>query len=364
MESAFKFMAFGDCLLENKFINSLNFKDICKILNTNDFITFNLETTVSGLEGKKKDKAFNFKTGYDNLYAFKNSINCPIICNIANNHIFDYGEECFIDTIENLNKSNIYYTGYSSNLDIEQGVICVNINNTKIAFIGAYNGDNVSVNNIGLTSIKNIHDKVIYAKKIADLVILHLHWGEELSLCQSPRQVNIAHKLVDLGADIIIGHHPHVIQAIEEYKDSLIIYSLGNFQIVTSDVNDKYSHIIQVFVDRSRKINYKLIPVIIKNTIPNALNKINDEHKNYKKIVSLNKYYLENCTWINFYCEAVESFFSDSFSAWRLRKLKKEKNLYFKFIRWCMTKKVITMFFVYLFNKMFRIKEKNYEKIS
>lgn len=167
MESAFKFMAFGDCLLENKFIDSLNFKDICKILNTNDFITFNLETTVSGLEGKKRNKAFNFKTDYDNLYALKNSINCPIICNIANNHIFDYGEECFIDTIENLNKSNIYYTGYSSNLDIEQGITCVNINNIKIAFIGAYNGDNVSVNNIGLTPIKNIYDKVIYAKKIS-----------------------------------------------------------------------------------------------------------------------------------------------------------------------------------------------------
>jgi poly-gamma-glutamate synthesis protein (capsule biosynthesis protein) len=75
---------------------------------------------------------------------------------------------------------------------------------------------------------KDVIADILAARKVADIVILFLHWGEELEPQESPEQVTLAHHLIDAGADAIIGGHPHVTQGIEWYKDHPIVYSLGN----------------------------------------------------------------------------------------------------------------------------------------
>jgi len=74
-----------------------------------------------------------------------------------------------------------------------------------------------------------IKEDIRSIKNKVDFVVLSLHWGIELSEYPSPEQVEMAHRLVDAGAEVIIGHHPHVLQGIERYKRGLIFYSLGNF---------------------------------------------------------------------------------------------------------------------------------------
>lgn len=366
MEEEIEFLIFGDCALEEGFIKSEQVKKFYNYFNRYDFITFNLETVVSNLNGVKKDKAFNFKTEVKNLRKFKENINIPIICNIANNHIFDYGNECFEDTIKNLKKLDIKYTGISENTDLRQGITYINIKSKKIAIIGAFNGDNVSDNKMGLTAInEELLNKVEYAKGTSDIVIVHLHWGQELSLAQTPNQVKFAHKLINKGANLIIGHHPHVIQATEIYKKSLIIYSLGNFQIKCSDniIKQKYSNIIKVNIDSNKKIKFKKIPIFIKNNIPQIINLDElDKIIYYDNICNINKFYLSKNSWVYFYCESSKLFIEDSFLAWKIRKQKKEKFLYLKFIRWFISINTMKMILANSLNKLFKIREKVYER--
>jgi len=364
LKNGVKIISFGDFLLEDKFVHSYEYKKFIKLFNEYDIVTFNLETTVSDLAGKKQDKSFNFKTGLKNLCTLKSDVSAKLVCNIANNHIMDYGEECLNDTIKNLKENSILYTGYSKNLKIKEGITFIDVNNKRLAFIGAFNGFNVTLDKSGLTPINDsIYDKVKYAKKNADYVVVHLHWGEELSLSQTPKQVKIAHKLVDFGADIILGHHPHVIQANEIYKNSLIIYSMGNFQLRADehDKNTRYANMFEIEI-YNQDINYNVIPIYIDDNIPTILNE-NDKEKygRYKYIEKYNKYYLKKNSWMLFYCNASRKFFKDSLNSWDIRKRKGEKNLKYKKVRWFISKHTLIMSFFFLISILFNIKEKEYE---
>lgn len=128
------------------------------------------------------DKAYNFKTKIDNFKLFIEKIKIPILCNIANNHVYDYGDDCFKDTLLILEENKVFYTGYSKNLNIDERITFIKIKQKIIAFIGAFNGNNVNKYKEGLTAIDdNLYKKVKYAKDKSDYVIVHLHWGEELS---------------------------------------------------------------------------------------------------------------------------------------------------------------------------------------
>lgn len=367
MKNKISFITFGDCLFEDEFIKSNQINRFINKYNKCDFITFNLETVVSDLPGSRKEKSFNFKTKLHNMEEFYNQVKVPIVCNIANNHVFDYGKECFLDTINNLENLNVHYTGISKNLNLEQGITFINIKNYNIAFIGAFNGNNVEKNKIGLTPINNIlFDKVEYAKKKASFVIVHLHWGHELALSPSPKQVEIAHKLVESGADIILGHHPHVMQGIEKYNKSLIIYSLGNFQIqcAKDQCNEEYSNILEIEICDNSEISYKKTPIFIDGRIPNIINKGDIKLEKYNSICKINEFYLEKNNWKYFYCDVCNEYIRDSFNSWKIRKNNNERLIFFKFIRWIMNKLTITMFVMYLFNKIFKIREKIYEKFQ
>ncbi len=108
--------------------------------------------------------------------------------------------------------------------------------------------------------------QVAAAAKEADFVIVSLHWGTEYDATADSSQQNLAHKLIDAGADLILGHHPHVIQGLEIYKDGLIAYSLGDF------IFDHYSRatgeafVLQVTLQREGPPSGKIIPVYLHDT--------------------------------------------------------------------------------------------------
>lgn len=189
-------------------------KRLDNIFKQDDFTTVNLETTLTNAT-KKAVKKFRFKG--DPSYAKILTFGGIEAVNLANNHSHDYLQKGFDDTIISLKKQNIGYFGYNdSYLTTVKGV--------KIGALG-YEGWNDSPE----LRVKINNDIQQLRKAGAKIVLIHFHWGIERDYVPNQTQKNLAHYAIDHGADLILGHHPHVVQGIEEYKGKFIAYSLGNF---------------------------------------------------------------------------------------------------------------------------------------
>jgi poly-gamma-glutamate synthesis protein (capsule biosynthesis protein) len=228
-----KILFVGDIMMTRSVearINDLNKKFIFPFLNILDYLR-SFDYVIANLEGAISDKG----TKVGSKYSFrmkpevaedlsKTNIN---VVNLANNHIFDYGKIAFEDTLKNLEKNNIKYFGNSYKpLIIEKEGI-------KIGFLGFSDflkHLEVKENKIGIAIINDkISEMIKKAKEKVDILIVSFHWGEEYKKIANERQRKLAKIAIDSGADLVIGHHPHVIQNIEKYKDKFIFYSLGNF---------------------------------------------------------------------------------------------------------------------------------------
>lgn len=156
------------------------------------------------------------------------------IMSIANNHIFDYGREAMEDTFLNLKKDGIEYTGGGFSEKEAHSPIILRIKGTRFAFL-AYLGLGSEAwsakgSSSGIAWLNDrISEDIKLAKEKADLVVVSMHFGQEYQESPDSWQKYFSHLAIDSGADLVIGHHPHVIQPIEEYKGGYIAYSLGNF---------------------------------------------------------------------------------------------------------------------------------------
>lgn len=191
------------------------FKGVYNILSKDDLTIANLESPLTDAsEEYRVEKTFNFKgdTDYTNILS-EGSIE---VVNLANNHTYDYGEKGYNDTINILEKANIPYFGYENYSILE-------IEGIKIGLAGltGWNEDVAKENTE--KAIEYFQDNNI------DLIIMTYHWGIEREYNQNEVQENIARHAIDSGADLVLGHHPHVLQGIENYKGKYIVYSLGNF---------------------------------------------------------------------------------------------------------------------------------------
>lgn len=190
------------------------FQNLQSILGKDDLTIANLETTFTDAT-KKQDKRFNFKG--DPSYANILTEGSVEVVNLANNHTMDYWKEGYEDTKNTLSQHSIDYYGYET-IHIEE------VDGIKIGFAGF----NV------LKGYKQAKEDVIDALEYMKLnnvqiKIITFHWGIERDYQFNKEQQELAHLSIDQGADLIVGHHPHVLQGIEQYKNKYIIYSLGNF---------------------------------------------------------------------------------------------------------------------------------------
>jgi len=196
--------------------NSYFFKNVKSIFKNDDMTIVNFEGTLSN-RGSRVDKkwAFRGKPSYIDILT-EGSVEAVAF---ANNHVRDYGDVSYNDTIECFKKAGIVYSSYST----------VGIYEVKDIRIGM-----ISIQECGVAK-KTYEDtlrKAIKAvkKKKPDLLIVSFHWGTEYTYKPNKAQVDLARMAIDEGgADLVLGHHPHVLQPIEKYKDAYIVYSLGNF---------------------------------------------------------------------------------------------------------------------------------------
>ncbi|MCY6484552.1 CapA family protein [Clostridium aestuarii] len=189
------------------------FKNVYDIFSTDDLTIANLEGTFTSAT-KKASKSFTFKGPSD--YAKILTSGSIEGVNLSNNHIYDYLEKGYKDTKAALVSEKVNYFG-------EGDIWTTEINGIKLAFLG-YRGfhNSKDFQNKLQNDIKSLKNQNY-------IVIVTLHWGQESHYSPNSTQKNIAHFSIDNGADLIIGHHPHVVQGIEKYKNKIICYSLGNF---------------------------------------------------------------------------------------------------------------------------------------
>ncbi len=159
----------------------------------------------------------------------------PITVCLANNHMLDYGEQGFNDTIHNLSVAGIGYFGAGSINNNCNNPYFITVDGVCIGLIGyaCYStnavftdGEQTGVNPVVLESIVN--DIAIARSQGADRIVVSLHWGAEEVFLPKPDDIRIAHEIIDAGADMIVGHHSHCIQAYELYNEKYIFYGLGN----------------------------------------------------------------------------------------------------------------------------------------
>ena len=188
--------------------------NVKSIFSKDDLTIANFEGTLTE-STEREDKQFAFKApaSYANILT-AGSVEAV---NTANNHSHDYGEESFNDTLKALDTANILHFGYD-------GTAITEVKGVKVGLVGIYEL------NDHLGREEQLKQNIAKVKQDgAQLIVVIFHWGNEKEEVPDENQKTLGHLAIDEGADLVCGHHPHVLQGIEEYKGKNIVYSLGNF---------------------------------------------------------------------------------------------------------------------------------------
>lgn len=188
--------------------------NVKSIFSKDDLTIANFEGTLTE-STEREDKQFAFKApaSYANILT-AGSVEAV---NTANNHSHDYGEESFNDTLKALDTANILHFGYDETAVTE-------VKGVKVGLVGIYEL------NDHLGREEQLKQNIAKVKQDgAQLIVVIFHWGNEKEEVPDENQKTLGHLAIDEGADLVCGHHPHVLQGIEEYKGKNIVLRLGNF---------------------------------------------------------------------------------------------------------------------------------------
>ena len=185
-----------------------NFREL---FEADDITIVNLEGPLTESTDLRSNRQFNFRG--DPEYVNILSGSSVEICSLANNHALDFGKAGFEETAWTLDQAGIGASGY----DLEY---YTEVNGYTVGSLSFTEWD---------YEADEIAQRVSAAREKCDLLLVSVHWGEELAYKPSSAMVKLGHKIVDAGADLVIGNHSHVYGPIEQYNGKYILYSLGNF---------------------------------------------------------------------------------------------------------------------------------------
>lgn len=237
--------------LMNRHGEDYPYQNIYETLENSDFVVANLEAPI--IKGSPHNLVNNtvFSTPPSTPRILKeNNIH---LVSLANNHTLDFGINGLEQTRSYLDTEGILHAGHPSAVD-ESSKEIIEYNDKEIAFFSFNNIWGQLDTDAAVETIKEEND----SKRI---IIVAMHWGTEYSLKSNKVQQELAHRFIDAGADIIIGHHPHVVQEIEEYNGKMIFYSLGNFvfdQYFSNEVQQELAVNLKIQNDT---FEFTLIPI-------------------------------------------------------------------------------------------------------
>ncbi|MGH0590372.1 CapA family protein [Bacillus mycoides] len=263
--------------------------------DNSDYVSGNFENPVL-VEGKeqyqKAEKYIHLETQKQTVAAAKAA--GFTVLNLANNHMMDFGQKGLNSTLQVFKDVQLDYVGAGKNLDNAKNIVYQDVNGVRIASLGftdAYVAGSIATKDqAGVLSMNpdvffELIRKAKNSKKgNADLVIVNAHWGEEYDTESNPRQQSLAKAMVDAGADIIIGHHPHVLQSFEVYKNSIIFYSLGNFVFDQGWTRTKDSALVQYHLQNNGMAKLEVVPLKIKEGTPRPVSGWWDTERIYRQL--------------------------------------------------------------------------------
>lgn len=255
---------------------------VLKEMQDADVFMLNNEFPYTDRGTPTEGKTYTFRANPGNVkYLYDMGVD---IVSVANNHVYDYGEVSLLDTLTTLEEAAMPYVGAGRNIEEAIKPVYFVANDYKIAYVSATQieqGDYPDTKGAGENSAgvfrcwnpEKLYEVVADAKENSDFVVVYIHWGTELSEALHWAQTDQAIGLVEAGADLIVGDHPHCLQEIAYIDDVPVVYSMGNFWF-NSKTQD--TGIFKVTLDANGIKELQFVPAIqsgCKTTIASDLDR-------------------------------------------------------------------------------------------
>lgn len=273
----FSVAAVGDIMLGGtaapelqKFGYDYPFEQVRGVLRQAPIVFGNLEGPLTDGGEPMRDKKYVFRSPPDQVAPALARAGFNVV-SLANNHSMDYGVQGLEDTRAALEKNGIQPVGAGRNLAQARAPVYMKAGAATVAFLAyslTFPEESWAAPDKPGTAFgheDSVRADVAAARKKADVVIVSFHWGQEGKTELRDYQVLLAHAAIDAGAMAVLGHHPHVLQAVEHYKDGVILYSLGNFTFGSYSKAATRS-MIALLTFRDRRVReLRLVPIDVDN---------------------------------------------------------------------------------------------------
>ncbi|GAB4370091.1 MAG: CapA family protein [Calditrichia bacterium] len=244
------------------------FSRLDTILSDAQVVFANLEAPF-GTGGQPVEKSYTFQVHPDLIQVLKSGrIN---VVSLANNHILDFGPGVLQETFDLLQRNSIHYTGAGRNKTESCVPAVIDVGGVRLAF-AAYSltfpeefWATDSTAGTCFTSHTFFYDDLRKFKQESDVLIVSFHWGGELLSAPKDYQRDLARRTIDAGADIILGHHPHVVQGIQIYREKPIFYSLGNFVFGSYSEKAREGMLIKIIWGTQGGLRCRIYPINVYN---------------------------------------------------------------------------------------------------
>jgi poly-gamma-glutamate synthesis protein (capsule biosynthesis protein) len=229
-----------------------------------DLAMVNLENPLTKASTPMPGKQFNFKADPDMVQVLKEG--GVDLVTLANNHTMDYQSEGLLETMSTLDKAGILHLGAGRDITEARRPEIIDVKGQRIAYLGYFGEDYAATDQSAGTSPimeARISQDIKAIRNQVDWVVVNFHWGQENASHPADWQVELARYTIDQGADVIVGHHPHVLQGAEIYKGRPIAYSLGNFIFGGNSRSDYDTAILKVSV-KDKQMKVEFVPIEVK----------------------------------------------------------------------------------------------------
>ncbi len=252
------------------------FSNVSGLLKQGDVVFANIEAPITeSMHSLSKDKKIILKNSPACINALKSAgFN---LFSLANNHMLDYYDTGLFDTMKILDQNGFKHSGGGKNLEEARKPAIIEKNGIRLGLLSytdmaqyVYAGNpaisyaaDTGKAGVAPRVYESIQEDIEALREQVDLVAISLHWGVEESFVITPEQTEFAHKLLDEGADMILGHHPHQFQGIEIYKGKPVIYSMGNFIFDQNDPENMETFIVEMTFEEAKLKSLEAVPVRI-----------------------------------------------------------------------------------------------------
>lgn len=253
---------------------TLPFEEILDTLRDADLRFCNLECPVSD-RGRDRHHLFSFRADPRALEGLKAA--GFEVASQANNHAYDWGPQALLDSLQRLRAAGIRPVGAGQNDMAAHYPVLVNVDGLRVAFLAYVDIDpkeaaaGVDRPGVAWLDPPQVLADIRFARPLADLIIVCPHWGVEYALKPTRDQVELAHQMIDAGADLVVGSHPHVVQPLETYHDRWIAYSLGNFVFDQKNLITHHGLLLKVMVREKQIATLTPVPIDINSSFQAVL---------------------------------------------------------------------------------------------